>query len=188
MFMIFSNDVSLYVPEGVKVVQVADDAQIMVSGRRQDLPLLLQHMEIALDSVYQWFCDHSVKPNATKTQMLVIGSPGMLRDVSSREMPVSLRFCGTVLHESMTPKNLGVTLFLHLYSESHVDAMMRKCVGILIGLSHAKHVIPKAQLSGIVQALVVPIVRYCISVYGSCGDALHRCTESKRLSTSVPAS
>ena len=66
--------------------------------------------------------------------------------------------------------------------------MMRKCVGILIGLSHAKHVIPKAQLSGIVQALVVPIVRYCISVYGSCGDVLYRCTESKRLSTSVPAS
>ena len=97
MFMIFSNDVSLYVPEGVKVVQVADDAQIMVSGRRQDLPLLLQHMEIALDSVYQWFCDHSVKPNATKTQMLVIGSPGMLRDVSSlvSSRSVSAALCYT---------------------------------------------------------------------------------------------
>ena len=53
--------------------------------------------------------------------------------------------------------------------------MTRKCVGILIALSHAKHVIPKAQLSSIVQALVMSIVRYCISVYGSCGDVqVHR--------------
>ena len=111
-------------PKGVKVVQFADDTQIMVSGRKQDIPLLLQRMETALDVVYQWFCEHSMKLNATKTQMLVIGTPGMLRDVP----PVSLRLCGAVTHESRVLKNLGVTLDRHLNFQRHVDAMTRKCV------------------------------------------------------------
>ena len=112
-----------------------------------------------------------MKLNATKTQMLVIGTPAMLRDVP----PVSLSFCGTVMRESRIVKNLGVMLDRHLNFQSHIDAMTRKCVGILIALSHAKHVIPRAQLGGIVQALVVSIVRYSISVYGSCGDVqVHR--------------
>ena len=166
MFMIFSNDVSLHVPDNVKIVQFADDTQIMVSGRKQDLPLLVQRMEAALTAVYRWFCDHSMKLNAAKTQMLMLGTPAMLRDVP----PVSLRFCGTLIRESREVKNLGVTIDRHLNFQCHIDVMSRKCVGILIALSHARHVIPKAQLSSVVQALVLSIVRYCISVYGSSGD------------------
>ena len=40
---------------------------------------------------------------------------------------------------------------------------------------HAKHVIPKSVVITIVQALVTSIVRYCISVYGTCNATqLHR--------------
>ena len=53
--------------------------------------------------------------------------------------------------------------------QDHVDDMTRKCTGTLIALSHAKHSIPKDVLSGIVQALVMSSVRYCLSIYGSCG-------------------
>ena len=45
----------------------------------------------------------------------------------------------------------------------------RKCTGILIGLLHARHVIPRQTLKVIVEALVMSVVRYCLSVYGSCG-------------------
>lgn len=46
---------------------------------------------------------------------------------------------------------------------------------MLIALNHARHVIPKCALKSIVQALVISIVRYCISIYGTCGETqLHR--------------
>ena len=63
----------------------------------------------------------------------------------------------------------------HLTYQPHIDEMTRKCNGVLIALSHARHVIPKGALKTIVQALAVSIVRYCLSVYGTCGEVqLHR--------------
>jgi len=48
--------------------------------------------------------------------------------------------------------------------------MTRRCTGTLIALNHARHVIPSSTLPDIVQALVISIVRYCMSVYGSCSS------------------
>lgn len=100
-----------------------------------------------------------------KTQMIVIGTPAMLRDLP----PVTLNFCGAVITDSRVVKNLGVNVDRHLNFEAHVDAVTRKCTGILIALAHARHVIPKKAIKSIVEALVLSIVRYCLSVYGACG-------------------
>ena len=79
LFMLFSNDLSLYVPEGVKILQFADDTQILIVGKKKDLPIIVSTMESALDTLYQWFCRNDMKVNTAKTQMLVLGTPAMLR-------------------------------------------------------------------------------------------------------------
>ena len=98
--------------------------------------------------------------------MLVIGTPAMLRNLP----PVTLTFCSTTITESETVKNLGVTIDRHLSFVSHVDGVARKCTGMLTALLHARHVIPRSALKPIVEALVVSVLRYCLSVYGSCGE------------------
>ena len=40
----------------------------------------------------------------------------------------------------------------------------------LIALMHARHVIPRSALKRIVEGLVLSVLRYCLSVYGSCGE------------------
>ena len=97
--------------------------------------------------------------------MLVLGTPAMLRNLP----PVTVSFCGSVVVDAWTVKNLGLYLDRHLNYQAHISAITSKCTGILIGLSHARHVIPANTLKAIVQALVISIVRYCMSVYGSCG-------------------
>lgn len=82
---------------------------------------------------------------------------------------VPLHFCGTVVAESPAAKNLGVYVDRHLNYETHIDNVTRKCTGILIALTHARHVIPRVTLKSIVEALVLSVLRYCLSVYGSCG-------------------
>ena len=171
MYMLFANDLSLCVPENVTVVQYADDTQLMVTGKRCDVQQLIGRMEDALSSVYQWFCHNGMKLNAKKTQMLVLGTPTMLRDLP----PVTLRLCGNVIPDSKVVKNLGISLDRHLSFETHIDHMSRKCTGILMALNHARHAIPKSALKGITEALVLSIVRYCVSVYGACTETqLHR--------------
>ena len=43
-----------------------------------------------------------------------------------------------------------------------------------MALSHARHVIPAHLMPKIVQSLVLSVVRYCLSVYGSCNDTQMR--------------
>ena len=166
IFMLFSNDLCLSVPEDVTIVQYADDTQLMVTGRKCDLQSMTARMEDALARVYLWFCHNGMKLNAAKTQMLVIGTPAMLRTLP----PVTLNFCATTITESETVKNLGIILDRHLNFVPHVDAVTRKCTGMLTALIHARHVIPRSALRQIVGALVMSVLRYGLSVYGSCGE------------------
>ena len=122
-------------------------------------------MRDALDSLYQWFCHHSMKLNAAKTQMLVLGTHGMLKTLP----PVTISFCDTFIHDAKVVKNPGMMIDSHLNFQAHLDYLRKKCNGLLIALSHIRHVIPAKTLSPVVQALVVSLVRYGISVYGSSG-------------------
>ena len=164
LYLLFSNDLALFTEEDVTVVQYADDCQILVTGKKQDLPSLTNRMEKALNSLHQWFCQNEMKLNAGKTQMMVLGTPQMIRTLPT----VTIKFCGSTIVDSRVLKNLGVTMDRCLSFESHMDSVHRKCTGILIALSHTRHTVPKQFLSTIVQGLALSVVRYCISIYGSC--------------------
>ena len=165
LYMLYANDLSLSVSDDVTVVQYADDTQLLVSGKKRDIQRLATSMENALSCLYRWFCANGMMLNTAKTQMVVLGTPAMLRGLPT----VTLNFCGTVIADSRVVKNLGVYVDRHLTFEAHVDNLTRKCTGILIALSHVRHVIPRTTRKCIVEALVLSIVRYCLSVYGSCG-------------------
>ncbi|XP_043234147.1 uncharacterized protein LOC122387763 [Amphibalanus amphitrite] len=51
LYTIFTNELSLFVPDGVRVVQYADDTQLLVSGKKSELPALIVRMEQALVNV-----------------------------------------------------------------------------------------------------------------------------------------
>ena len=64
-------------------------------------------------------------------------------------------------------RNLGVLFDRHLTWDAHVSALVKKCNGILIGLSHVRHQIPPNLLPILVNALVISHVRYCLAVFGN---------------------
>ena len=171
LYTLFSNDLSLYVQDDVIVVQYADDVQVLTSGRKQDIGLLRARMEKSLRTLNQWFCQHRTKLNEAKTQLIVMGTPAMLRGME----PVTLEFNGAQIEPTRVVKNLGVMFDSHLKFADHIDTVVKTCTGSLIALSHARHAIPKSVLPCLVQALTISIVRYCMSAYGTCNDTqLHR--------------
>ena len=58
----------------------------------------------------------------------------------------------------------------------HVSHVVSKCTGALLALSHVRHVLPALTVKPIVNSLVVSTLRYCLSIYGTCGA-----TEQRRL-------
>ena len=77
---------------------------------------------------------------------------------------------------SATVLNLGVTFDRYMTFAPHVDSVVQRCTGMLSGLSHSRHNLPRSTLVSLVQGLVVSRIIYCLAVYGSCNS-----TQMKRL-------
>ena len=170
LFSIFSNELNLYT-DRTRLVSFADDTQIWISGRKQNISELISRLETELSLLFDWFAQNSLKLNSSKTQVIVFGSRAMLRGLPT----VSVRVGNTVVNERREVKNLGVYMDRYLAYGDHIDHLVRKCTGTLLGLVHASHVIPHSVLKQIVVSLVLSAIRYCLSVYGTCGRCqLHR--------------
>ena len=168
--MTLCNDLALHIPEAT-VVQYADDVQILVKGRKQQITELISSLERHLSVLADWFSTYGMKVNPTKTQLMVHGTRSALRDLPS----VQIRFGNSMISESLTVKNLGVTMDRFLSFEPHINQLVAKCTGVLVSLIHSKHVLPSYTVAHVVNALVVSSIRYCISIYGTCGKTqLHR--------------
>ena len=105
-----------------------------------------------------------MKFNAQKTQRIVLGTRQNLRHLPT----ISIRFIGATVCGSSTVRNLGVVFDQCMTFAAHTDDVVRRCTGLLIGLSHSRHSLPQTTLLPLVQALIISSTRYCVSVYGSC--------------------
>ena len=108
-------------------------------------------MEYSLASLNDLFCANAVKVNASKAQLIVFGSrqnQRKLTDVRVSFRDVASQLCAQV-------GNLGVTFDCTLSWDAHVSELCRRCTGLLIGLSHARHCLPDGIIRMLVTVLVV---------------------------------
>ena len=162
LFTVFANDLSLYAA-GARVVQYADDTQVIVTGKKNDIPSLVKKMESSLASLDQWFYGNALKVNSGKTQLITIGSRQTLRSLPD----IKVSFRDTTLLSCNKVKNLGVTFDENLSWDSHVSEVSQRCIGNLIGLTHARRLLPRSVITTLVTALVLSQVQYCMPVYGN---------------------
>ena len=120
-------------------------------------------MEHALSCLGNYFHSSGLKVNASKFELVTFGSRPNLRNLP----PVTVNFRGTRLVSTTQAKNLGIIFDQFLSWDAQVEAVSRKCCGILIGISHLRHYLPPVTLPQIVTALVVSYIRYCLVVYGN---------------------
>ena len=76
---------------------------------------------------------------------------------------VSVRFGDAEISPSDSVKILGVILDCHLSWNAHVGAVVRRCNMVLIGIARMRYKLPKCTRQLLVQALVFPHIRYCLS-------------------------
>ena len=119
-------------------------------------------MEDTLAVARKWFVKSRLKLNPSKTEMLLIHSR-RLQNIS-----FSVSFDNNEIKPSNSVQILGVIFDSGLTWEPHVSAVVRRCYGILIGLARIRNRLPRETKRLLIEALVFPHVRYCLSVWGSC--------------------
>ena len=87
------------------------------------------------------------------------------------------RFREDAVRESPTVRNLGVLFDKYLLWDSHVSDLVKKCNGILIGLTHVRHQISSSLLTIIVDALVLSRVRLSLAVFGNGSENNTQCLQ-----------
>ena len=173
LFNIYATDMSLFLTDDAShdrcLVQYADDTQLAVLGSPRNVITVVDRLQRELAarslSLSLWLGKNGLKVNAEKTQLIIIGTKQILRNLP----PVTVNFMGSDITGSPTVKNLGVTFDQNLTFTDHVTDVARRCTGVLSGLSHCRHALPRETLTTLVQALAVSSIRYCIRVYGVCG-------------------
>ena len=118
-------------------------------------------MEKVLSSFDAWFHSNGLKVNTGKTELILFGSRHNFRGLD----PASIRFREDTIREGPAVRNLGVVFDKYLTWDPHMSSLVKKCNGILIGLSHVRHQIPADLLPTLVNALVLSYVPYCLVIF-----------------------
>ena len=162
LFLIFTNDLSQYIPYG-KLVMYADDAQFLDADSPRNLPELKRRVEENLSIALLWFTKNRLKVNPTKTELLVLKSSRQ-----NINFNFTIQFGNSVLVPVQSAKILGVHLDSCLTWEKHVAATARRCYCILIGLARMQRRVPCETRRLLVEALVFPHLQYCMCAWGGC--------------------
>ena len=119
----------------------------------------------------RWFHSNGLKVNPTKTEFLLAGTPANIAKMSD----VSVKFEGVPLRCSENIKILGVHFDSHLDGEKHVNAVVQKCNRSI--LSIRKLNLPRETTKMLIQALVFPIITYCLPVWAPKSKSLRKRVE-----------
>ena len=85
-------------------------------------------------SLDSWFRTSGLKVNAEKTQLMLLGSAQNLRNAPN----ITVKFRDHTLIPVSEAKNLGITFDRTLSWNTHVTLVVRRCFGILSGISHLR--------------------------------------------------
>ena len=120
-------------------------------------------MESSLATLDHWFSANALKVNTAKTQLMIFGSRQNLCSVPA----FTVSFRDTKLVPCTQVGNLGVIFDGTLSWDAHVSELSRRCMGLLIGLSHIRHYLPDGVIKTLVVALVMSRIQYCLVVFGN---------------------
>ena len=162
LFLLFTNDLASYLD--TKMVMYADDVQFLHLASPKHMSKLKSDVESTFDIASDWFVQNCLEINPTKTDLVVVKSQ---RRRLGTEFTV--QFGGAMIRPSATTKILGVMVDSGLTFESHITAVIRRCYATLGGLSRSARDLPRDVKRMIVEMLIFPHIRYCMSVWSGCG-------------------
>ena len=163
LFNIYVNDLVISLPNCF-IVQYADDTQILLEGKIEDLKDLIKRAEEVLRLAKLYFLKNGLLLNEKKTQCIFIGS---LYYINQIDDDIRINFDENQLKPRCSVKNLGVYFDRYMSFESHIDHVYKKVMGVLLYLNRIKRVFEPQTRVIVVQSLALSLINYCYIIWGS---------------------
>ena len=144
------------------LVQYADDAQYLHSGRIENIEEVVNQAERNLVKVNEYFSLNGLKMNANKTQFMFIGSRYY---ISRLRENIAIKVNSDSIRPSKNIKNLGVTMDRHFSFENHIENIYGKSKGILYFINRNKRKFDEKSRKLVVEALVISLLSYCSVIW-----------------------
>ena len=162
LFLIYINDMS-QILNSYFLIQYADDTQIILSGKVNDIKELVERGERALGDAKKYFQENGLNVNENKTQCIFIGSRQLISQIP---VDIKIYFEETAIIPSKKVKNLGIYIDQYLLFDDHISHISRKVNGVLIALNRIKDRLDRTTRVTIVLSLSMSIINYCLKVWG----------------------
>jgi hypothetical protein len=120
IFNIYINDLPLVVKHCICIL-FADDTQLFITGKPNQLNNLLRKLESDLSRIIAWMNTNGMKLNINKTQFIVLENGNNLAKIGQ----VQLKIDGVTILSQETIKSLGLTVDLKLSWNSHINKLSR---------------------------------------------------------------
>ena len=155
---------------GIRIQLYADDSQLYISfhplvpGELNDIQ---NRINACLDEIRTWMIDNFMKLNESKTELLVIGKPSVLREIGQSQISVSFGITNVVPTECVGDnwKSLGVKLDPALSMERQLNSVKQKSVWALANLKRIQCYLSEGLKIMLVKQLVISKLDYCNSLY-----------------------
>ena len=146
----------------------ADDTQLYIHARPDQLHTVVKSMEMCIAQVQAWMCGHHLKMNESKTEFLVISS----RQAACKIQTPTLNIGGHTIVPTNSARNIGVIMDSQASMEAHVNNICKKAYGQLHNICKIKRYIDRDSLECIIHAFVTTKLDFCNSVLCGIGQSL----------------
>ena len=147
----------------------ADDSQLQKSSPPNEIPELIESMQLCVDDVRSWMTQNKLKLNDGKTEAMIISSSKMFKKIS---YPSSMTIGSASIPFATSVKNLGVTLDCHLEMDVHIRAVVSAAYYELRRIASIRRFLTTEATTTLVSAFVLSRLDYCNSLLYGCHDHL----------------
>ncbi len=148
----------------------ADDHQLYKSFKpTEEHTILVNDVPRCFQEINSWMRAHYLQLNPGKTEIIVFGTPAVLKELSIKGVFVDSETC---VRLSPVAKNLGFRLDSQLNLKEQVNQLKKSCYLRLRDLAKMKSFLTTKQMNTLVQAVIISCLDYCNSLYYGCNKSV----------------
>ena len=140
----------------------ADDTQLYISFKHCNSADAIQKLSATFSAINSWMTHNKLLLNPSKTEFLVIGTPGQRAKFKSLQ---SINLGNTIIKRSESAKNLGVIIDSDLSFTKHITNTCKTSYMHIRDIRRIRHMLPKHTAVALANALVSSRLDYCNSLY-----------------------
>jgi len=163
LFSLLINDLPYHVKEALTLL-FADDTTLTIHGSPHDINNLLLKVSQCMEEVLKWMDTNNLELNLNKTQMIVVGSPRIVRALG----PVSVTVRNITIKSSNVMKGLGLHIDSELNWAHHVNYITKRCNSQLWSLYPLQHMLSLPNMKLVINAYLMSKLRYMSVIWGTC--------------------